>query len=152
MIRNAPGRLRYALVRPPSALGWGLFAIAVLGAAVLLLWALQGTGARPWPAALGLLLWLAVGAGARRCWRHWPEGLLEWDGDQWWLQCRRGARPLALPEAPQVCWDGQEFLLLRAPGSLPGGRWLWLHRASAPALWGDLRRTVYWRPRPARSA
>lgn len=144
MTRSAPGRLRYALVRPAPALGWGLAALAGVAAAGLLAWAQQGTS--PWPAAVGLLLWLAVGAGALQCWRQWPEGWLEWDGGQWWLQRRRGALPQALPAAPRVCWDGREFLLLHASGRLRGGGWLWLHRASAPASWGDLRRTVYWRP------
>jgi hypothetical protein len=147
MTHNAPPAVRYALVRPPSALGWGLVALAGLGAAGLLLWAQQGAG--PWPAALGLLLWLAVDAGAWRCWRNWPVGQLEWDGGQWWLQracSAHRAGPEALAAAPQVCWDGQGFLLLYARASLLPGRWLWLQRASAPTLWGDLRRTVYWRP------
>ena len=143
MMHSAPGRLRYALVRPPRALGWGLAGLAGLAAAGLLAWAQQG--ARPWSAVVGLLLWLAVGAGALRCWRQWPEGLLEWDGGQWWLQRGRGARPQALPAVPRVCWDGRDFLLLHASGRLRGGGWLWLHRASAPASWGDLRRAVYWR-------
>ncbi|MBS7779596.1 hypothetical protein [Acidovorax sp. CCYZU-2555] len=154
MTRTAPPRLRYALVRPPRALGCALLALAGLCAAALLLWARQG--AAPWPAAMGLLLWLVVCNGAWRCWRAWPEGRLEWDGDRWWLQRSAGspdaphARPQALPAAPRVCWDGQDFLLLHVHGRLRGG-WLWLQRASAPALWGDLRRTVYWRPRPAQS-
>ena len=147
MTRVAPGRLRYALVRPPQALGWALLALAGLCAAVLVLWARQG--AASWPAAMGLLLWLAVCNGAWRCWRAWPEGRLEWDGVRWWLQrapVASRARPVALLRAPQVCWDGQDFVLLRAPGPFMRARWLWLHSASAPALWGDLRRTVYWRP------
>lgn len=144
MTRNAPPAVRYALVRPPSALGWALLALAGLGAAGLLLWARQGAG--PWPAALGLLLWLALGAGAWRCWRNWPVGQLAWDGGRWWLQCAPALRPAALRAPPQLCWDGQGFLLLHAQLSLLQGRWLWLQRASAPALWGDLRRTVYWRP------
>ena len=144
MTRNAPPAVRYALVRPPSVLGWALLALAGLGAAGLLLWARQGAG--PWPAALGLLLWLALGAGAWRCWRNWPVGQLAWDGGRWWLQCAPALRPAALRAPPQLCWDGQSFLLLYAQLSLLQGRWLWLQRASAPALWGDLRRTVYWRP------
>lgn len=152
MTRNTPPRLLYALVRPPAALGWGLLALAALSLAGMLPWALQGAGARPWPAALGLLLWLAVCAGAWRCWRDWPQGQLEWDGAQWWLHGQQAARAALLVGVPQVCWDGQDFLLLRSTG--PGRRrdWLWLSRASAPLLWGDLRRAVYWRPGPARRA
>ena len=150
MTRSAPPRLLYALVRPPASVGWGLAALAGLSAAGLLAWALQGAGPQPWPAALGLLLWLALAAGAWRCWQRWLQGRLEWDGAQWWLHRPLPAAPL--PGQPQVCWDGQDFLLLCFAG--PGRRrnWLWLSRASAPALWGDLRRTVYWRPGPAQHA
>lgn len=149
MTRTAPARLFYPLARPPRALGWGLAVLAGLAAAVQLLWLLQGAGPGPWPALSGLLLWLAACTGAWRCWRHWPQGRLEWDGAQWWLQrlhtARPGWQPLALRAAPQVCCDVQDWLLLRV--SLPARRdhWLWLRRASAPASWGDLRRAVYWR-------
>lgn len=152
MTRSAPARQAYALVRPPCALGWGLLAFCGLAAAALALWALQGAGAGPWAPVLGFALWLVAGALAWRSWRRWPEGTLEWDGSAWWLQGGQGARPVPLRAAPEVCWDGQGFLLLRV--ALPGRqrRWLWLDQASAPALWGDLRRAVYWRARPAQGA
>ncbi|WP_315128753.1 hypothetical protein [Comamonas antarctica] len=152
MTRTAPARLRYALARPPWAVGAGLVALAAMGAAGLLLWALHGAGPGPWPALLGLALWLAAGGSAWWRWRHWLGGWLEWDGLEWWLHAGLAGGPVLLRAAPEVCWDGQGFLLLRiAPGS---GRphWLWLQGTSAPVLWGDLRRAVYWRARPAASA
>ncbi|MCD2513509.1 hypothetical protein [Comamonas endophytica] len=152
MTRSAPARQAYALARPPRVLGWGLLALAGLAAAALALWALQGAGARPWAPALGLALWLAVGAFAWRGWRQWPEGALEWDGSAWWLHAGQDARPVPLRAVPEVCWDGQGFLLLRVALPARRPRWLWLEAASAPALWGDLRRAVYWRARPAQSA
>lgn len=152
MTRNAPARLRYALARPPWAVGAGLVTLAALGAAGLLLWALQGAGPGPWPALLGLALWLATGAGAWWRWRHWPGGWLEWDGAEWWLHAGSAGGPALLRAAPQVCWDGQGLLLLRVPLAGARRRWLWLDGASAPALWGDLRRAVYWRARPAERA
>lgn len=152
MTRSAPARQAYALARPPRALGWGLLALGGLGAAALLLWTLQGTGTRPWAPALGFALWLCVGAGAWRSWRQWPEGTLEWDGGAWWLHGGQAARPVALRAAPEVCWDGQGFLLLRVALPTRGRRWLWLDAVTAPVLWGDLRCAVYWRARPASSA
>ena len=149
MARAAPARQRYALSRPPRALAWSLLALAALSAALLLLWAVQGAGEQPWPAAVGFALWLASGAGAWRSWRRWPEGALEWDGRAWWLHGAASA-PMQLRAAPRICWDGQGFLLLQV--ALPVRRWLWLEAASAPALWGDLRRAVYWCARPAPGA
>jgi len=153
MTHNAPPRRIHAAGRPPRALGWGLLALAALGAAALALWALQGT--RPGPAALGLALWLAVGASAWHGWRRWPQAQLEWDGRAWWLQGAPGgqdARPRALRAAPEVCWDGQGFVLLRVEPVGQRARWLWLAAAGSAAPWGDLRRAVYWRARPASNA
>lgn len=150
MTRAAPPRLVYGCGPAPRAVGLCLLLLGLLGAAVLLLWAFTGAGPRPWPAAAGLLLWAGVAACALRCWRRWPEGWLEWDGGQWWLRVH-GA-PQALAAAPRMQWDGQGFVLLSVALAVGGRRWLWLRRSSAPALWGDLRRAVYWRPRPAERA
>lgn len=145
MTGHAPPRLVYALARPPHAAGLGLLAFALLAAGGLLLWAFTGAGPSPWPAVLGALLWGLASSVAWRCWRNWPGGRLEWDGRQWLLHEAHRSRPRLLATAPQVCWDGQGFLLLCAAVPSQGRRWLWLHAASAPALWGDLRGTVYWR-------
>lgn len=150
MTRTAPPRLVYGCERPPRAAGLGLLAVAGLGAAVLLLWALTGAG--PWPAVTGLLLWALAAAWALRCWRRWPRGQLEWDGAQWWLWAQHATRAQLVAGVPQLHWDGQGFMLLGVALAAGGRRWLWLQRSSAPALWGDLRRAVYWRARAADSA
>jgi hypothetical protein len=150
MTRLAPPRLVYGFARPPRAVGWGLLAVALAGACGLLLWAFSGAGLRP--GGLGLLLWVLVAAWALRCWRRWPGGLLEWDGSQWWLKTDSALRPQPLAGAPRLHWDGQGFMLLGVALAAGGQRWLWLQRSSAPALWGDLRRAVYWRARAADSA
>ncbi len=150
MTRLAPPRLVYGFARPPRAVGWGLLAVALAGACGLLLWAFSGAGLRS--AALGLLLWGLVAAWALRSWRRWPGGRLEWDGSQWWLKADSALRPQPLADAPRVHWDGQGFMLLGVSLAAGGQRWLWLQRSSAPALWGDLRRAVYWRARAADSA
>ncbi|MOA12329.1 hypothetical protein D3C78_1323110 [compost metagenome] len=152
MTRTAPPRLVYVFERPPRAAGLCLLAVALAGACGVLLWALMGAGPRPWPAAVGLLLWMLVAACGLRCWQRWPEGQLEWDGAQWWLRPQHARRALPLAGAPQLRWDGQGFVLLGAALAQGGQRWLWLQRSSAPALWGDLRRAVYWRARPVEHA
>ncbi len=152
MTRTAPPRLVYGFERPPRVAGLCLLGVALLGAAALLWWVFAGAGLQPWPAAAGLLLWVLVAACALRTWQRWPQGRLEWDGAQWWLWTQHATRGLPLAAAPRVHWDGRGFVLLSVVLAAGGRRWLWLQCSSAPTLWGDLRRAVYWRTRPAERA
>lgn len=152
MTQIAPPRLVYDYQRPPRAAGLCLLAVAGLGAVALLLWMRSGAGESPWPATAAWLLCSVLLACALHCWRRWPCGRLEWDGRQWWLSGRNALRAVPLIGAPRLQWDGQSFILLHVTLPAVGQRWLWLQSSSAPVLWGELRRAVYWPARPVSSA
>lgn len=130
-----------------------LLALAGLLSAWVLASLLQSGGwLRPLVAALAFAL--AV-AGCRHCWRDWPRGELSWDGQGWHLA---SPRPYVLPVQVAVGWDGGSWLWLKAgagngPWWLAGGRafHLLLMERDSPALWGDLRRAVYFSAVPQAS-
>ena len=132
-----------------------LLALACLLSAWALASLLQSGG---WGRALVAALAFALAAvSCRHCWRDWPRGVLAWDGQGWhlaspWLQ--------ALPVQLAVGWDGGSWLWLKACADPRSGLWrlagrrafhLLLMERDSPALWGDLRRAVYFSAVPQAS-
>lgn len=166
-MRYAPHSLHYPVTRSARA---GFFVLVACSMALLppLLWSLYaGWQGRPQALAIGLLLMAASLACSVLAWRHWQrsaQGMLLWDGAAWhWAagqqQILESGGPASAADAQagldlEIVWDGQHFMLLRqgtaawlqAPGRPDGSaapRWLWIEQAQAPALWGDVRRTLY---------
>lgn len=115
-----------------------LLALAVLGAGAPL------TNYSLFKTSAAVAAWLMCGFVSWRCWHASAQGRLSWTGAEW-LWTPLG---LARPELghPEVIWDMQRTLLILWHG--PTRRqWLWLVQSAQPALWLDLRRAVYSRPR-----
>ena len=114
--------------------------LAVAGACIVAWWLAQGARVGLLPLSCAVLYcgcaWLL--------WRWWsslPAGTLQWDGAQWWLECR--GRPPAPTHAPRICLDLQSSLLLRTGGVHAGACWLWLECGRERAHWQALRRALY---------
>lgn len=142
----SPPTVRYP-VAPSAALAAGLGALWLLGAALLLAWALQPQ-AGAWRQAAALCAASAAAAGLLRGWRLLARGHLAWDGMQWWLH-EQDAREVAALASLHVWADGGGWLWVQARPAVrdPGGRWLLLAANQIPQTWGELRRAVYF---PAR--
>lgn len=97
-------------------------------------------GQRTAQAGVALVLALIGAAALVQLWRVLARGELQWDGLEWSLQTADGA---VLLHSPQVRFDGQSRLLLRAMRPTGGGLWLWCERGSEDWRWDDLRRAVY---------
>lgn len=166
-MRYAPHSLHYPVTRSARA---GFFVFAACGMALLppLLWSLYaGWQGRPVALLIGLLLTLASLSCSALAWRHWrcsAQGMLFWDGAAWhWAAAQMQSRGPSLPAGAaeeqagldlEIVWDGQHFMLLRQgcaawlprsrrPQGAALPRWLWIEQAQAPALWSDVRRTLY---------
>ena len=134
-------------IAAPCILGYGVAAVVVLVAVVLLGWAwrvpAQGLPAPVFAAVLFLYL-LCAGLAVRFVWRL-PRGNLHWDGRVWhW-----NGQALESQDALRVHWDAQRCLLLSLRLQGQPDAWLWLERRADPSRWGDLRRAVYSRARPS---
>ena len=146
--RHAPAVL-YPL-RHSRVLATLLFALGLLGALVLIAWAVLGTRA-PFrgSVAVAIGVWLAAVAGGVHFWLQQPLGALRWDGQHWTLL---GVRPDAdaklLSGPPEVFLDLQSHLWVQVSPTGHRGIWLWLERSGQPERWMDLRRAVYSRAKP----
>lgn len=115
-----------------------LWSIWGLGAATLVAWCVQYSGA-PWRTAL---LAGAVALAARTVWRapRLEESLrLQWNGLHW--SCDDASRPCGANAAVHL--DLQSLVLVRLHGAGRPALWLWLERSSCPERWLDLRRALY---------
>ncbi|WP_147476910.1 hypothetical protein [Vandammella animalimorsus] len=166
-MRYAPHSLHYPVARSARA---GFLVLAACGAALLppLLWSLYaGWQGRPAALTVGLLLTLASLLCSALAWRHWrrsAQGVLFWNGAAWhWAAGQQqsleaSGQAVATDAQPgldlEIVWDGQHFMLLRQgppawpqaigrPDGNAAPRWLWIEQAQAPALWSDVRRTLY---------
>ena len=138
-MHNAPS-VSYPVGRSRFA-GALLLCAWLLGAAACLAW-LFSSAATGWRVgAMGVAL-LLTGVLAAWHWWHMPCGMLGWDQERWTWSGSAGPR-----DRPEVRLDLQHGLLLYWRAA-PASDWLWLERASCPALWTDLRRAVYSRARP----
>ena len=151
-LRHAPPAVRYPL-NPPRVLAACLCGLWLLAALLLLIWAMQfPAGNRPAVAVLG---GLAAAVGLRQGWRGLCRGVVLWDGEQWWI-CEAGRGKDMQPISLQVRADGGRWLWAQAwqaggSGAKPwrGTRWLLLRQRQSPETWGELRRAVYFPPRPS---
>lgn len=140
--RNPPS-VRYPAQRS-LALGSVLLAFALLGAAVMTVWAFQGTGLH-WPSiSFAGLGWAAAVLAVLHFWWYQFTGHIRWNGQAWSLDVSaQDSTAYLLDRPPEVFIDLQTHLFLR---TVPVGRrpvWLWLERSSAPERWMELRRAVY---------
>ncbi|MDR2299631.1 MAG: hypothetical protein LBE30_14970 [Comamonas sp.] len=148
-IRYHAPAVSYGFERPRRAAA-ALVLLWLLLAMVLLVWChmAQWRGGPLLAACVVLILATGMLLGQ---WREWPQGLLQWNGEQWQID---------LPDQPD---KGTQFVRLKV--GLDGGNWLWLSASSllpaqslffkrkvlwillrqqhSPAQWGDLRRAVY---------
>lgn len=132
-----------------ALLVWSFSVYSLFIVGVVVAWAvLTDQNQHPWriPSAAGLVLASVVWA-----WRWVQRTLLPahiaWDAQAWSLTSALSAS-VPLEGVPQVCVDGQHWLVVRA---MPFGqpvRWLWLERKASPAHWRALRRALYSRPKP----
>lgn len=153
--RHAPPAVRHPL-NPPRGSVACLCALWLLAAMLLLAWALDlqsGWG----PAVVAVTGSLVAAAGMWHGWRALGRGFVAWDGAQWWLGEAAAAHD-AQPVLLQVRADGGQWLWAQArpvtTGSLRwrSSRWLLLSYRQSPETWGDLRRAVYFPPRPTERA
>lgn len=127
----------------------GLWAVLILEAVLLALWAVEGAGHGRWQLlrmAGAVAIWGGCAVWGWQAWRAMPVGVLQWDGRVWTWQGPGASSVLA--GSVQVVLDGQSLLLLRWPGSAQRGQRFWLQRDWAPHAWDDVRRAVYSPARP----
>jgi hypothetical protein len=97
---------------------------------------------------------LSIGAGAAYWgWASTQEGLLQWDGADWWVEPINGAVVSASQAVDNlsVQLDFQFFLLLRLDFAGGRSRSLWLDSWSRRLDWTALRRAVF-SPKPSSEA
>jgi toxin CptA len=96
-----------------------------------------------------LLLWLSTGAALAWAWHQSPQGLLRWDGRQWWWKPAdaKATASDGLPGELVVHLDLQQVLLasVRQPGRAPL-LWLWLEGKQQSTSWHALRCAVFSQP------
>ncbi len=129
---------------------WGLALYGLLVLGVLFVWWMQTDQSQyPWRLPVAAVLCLTSGLWAL-AWMlrvFLPAGHIAWDTHAWSINNASLAN-VSLNGVPQVCADGQRWLLLRVtPLGLPA-RWLWVERNASPAQWMALRRALYSRPKP----
>lgn len=155
-LRHAPPAVRHPL-KPPRGLSACLWALWLLAAMLLLAWVLSlQSGWRP--AVVAVTVSLVAAAGLWHGWRALGRGFVAWDGVQWWLGATATAHD-AQPVLLQVRADGGQWLWAQAipvvsarPLRWQSPRWLLLSYRQSPETWGDLRRAVYFPPRPTERA
>lgn len=136
---RGPPAVTYPVVRSRSW-GWTLGLLWCCGALLSLLWCAQQNGFG-WRGLLAAAVLLAGAAALVVDRKRAPVGSLCWDGAGWfWLPDGAvDAQPVRL--AVQV--DLQHGLLVWLHPLQGAGRWLWLERRTAPALWHGLRLAVH---------
>ena len=91
-----------------------------------------------WRQGMALVVLAGVGGYAVWTWLRSPEGRLAWESDSWTWSTAKGTESGQV----EVRLDLQSRVLLRwqSPGC---SAWLWLHGASRPEQWDDLRRALH---------
>lgn len=153
-VLHAPPAVRFAL-RPGTRLRAFLYLPGLVSGLLLLGWGWQGMHAHPWLASsLAAGAWMLAAAVAWTAERRHPRGWLGWDGQEWFWhlsgQASMGASEASrLERPPEVGWDGQSFVWVAL--STADGRRVWclLDRDADPLRWPDLRRALYFRPKPS---
>lgn len=142
-----PPPARHA-VGPSQGVAWAIVATSAAGLVTIGCWLVWGLGNTylVTKGAAALLFWLGCSAAAWSWQRRLPDGQLEWDGAEWYLQRARVPQVELLAGRPEVRLDLQFALLLH--GRLSQGRpcWLWLQQAAAapqPGAWPAIRRALY---------
>jgi hypothetical protein len=126
--------------------GWLMLALWLLGCVAACATSVAGDfhwGQWRWSVlACALLL---AGWTALRTWRALPaQGLLHWDGhDWWWTQSHSRPSDATVPVRLRVHLASQRHLLLHMQPADGAARWLCLCAATAPTHWHALRCAVY---------
>lgn len=141
--RALPPAVRHPLCRP-VAMGAALCLLWLLVCALLLAWVSgpQAGGLRP---AVALLAAVSAALGLWWGWCQMGQGMLAWDGEQWWLHGAGAAQPVRL----RIWADGGRWLWAQALCQGRRRQWLLLAEGLAPETWGELRRAVYFPARPS---
>ena len=141
---QAPG-VRYPVARSQQ-LGCILLALSVPGLLVSIAWwFLADVGLLAMLAAISA--WAGASLLAWRFWQRSPTGFLVWDGQGWTLDSPQIG---AIEGVLTIHLDLQRSLwVCLAPSDAQHGAplWLWLEQSQCAALWMDLRRGLYSRPR-----